>query len=369
MKIAGMIGTDGGVSFAAEGFHNALGRVGENTGNTLFQRAMWNLVKGPKVSAGPGVLPPETLRQVANILVIPAANQINPHFKMDAWADYIEAADLPCLVVGLGAQSDDPSLPPEALILPEAVARFARIISERSQVIGVRGEFTKRVLASLGVNNTVITGCPSQTLNLRVTGDQIARNLDRARSNDDLAVAILGGTLQEYTRGVERTLYSAVKGIRNHICVYQTEPRILRFLHERHVDDDTRAFVTWMNAVVRPDLRIEQFFHYLVTQGRVYSDARSWIDAMRRMDVTIGMRIHGAVAAIQAGRLGICIAFDSRTLELARTMGVPYIIAHEVKEGQSLKELLGIVHFEAADFDEKRKHNVAAIMDIVSAVN
>ncbi|HEX8044298.1 polysaccharide pyruvyl transferase family protein [Rhizobium sp.] len=369
MKIAGLVGTDGGVSFAAEDFHNALRRVGENTGNTLFQRAMWDLVKGPKISAGPGVLPAEKLREIVDVLVIPAANQINPHFNMKVWADYVEVADLPCVVVGLGAQSDDPFLPAEELVLPEAVRRFARTISEKSQVIGVRGEFTKRVLASIGVNNTVVTGCPSQTLNLRVSGEQIARNLDRAKSSIDLTVAILGGTLQEYTRSVEKTLYSAVKSMRNHICVYQTEPRILRFLHERYVDDDARLFITWMNGLVRPDLKIDQFFYYLATQGRFYSDARSWIDAMRRMDLAIGMRIHGAVAAIQAGRLGICVAFDSRTLELARTMGVPYILAQDVKEGQSLKDLLDIVHFDANDFEEKRQRNIAAIMEIVSAIN
>lgn len=369
MKVAGLVGTDGGVSFAAEGFHNALRRVGENTGNTLFQRAMWNLIRGPKIAAGPGVLSPEELHQIADVLVIPAANQINPHFKMEAWADYIDATNLPCVVVGLGAQADDPTVLPEDLALPDAVKRFARSLSDRSKTIGVRGDFTKRVLASIGVHNTVVTGCPSQTINPRVTGDQIAQNLDRARSNENLAVAILGGTLQDYTRSVERALYSAARRHRNHICVYQTESRVLRFLHERFVDDDSRQFITWMNGVVRPDLQIEQFFHFLAVQGRVYSDARSWIDSMRRVDLAIGMRIHGAVAAIQAGKLGVCIAFDSRTLELAQTMGVPYILAKDIKEGQSLRDILNLVHFDARDFNDKRERNVASINEIVSAVN
>jgi len=368
MKVAGLIGTDGGISFAAEGFYSALSRVGHNTGNTLFQRAMWNLVQGPKMLAGPGVVEPDHLRRVADVLVLPAANQINPNFNLDSWSDYIDKADLPCVVIGLGAQADDINLTPSELVLTESVQRFANSIATRSNIIGVRGEFTRTVLATLGINNTVVTGCPSQTINPNVTGAQISDILHRVRSKNDLTVALLGGTLQEFTRNVERILYGVVRPYRNHICIYQTEPRVLRFLHERFVDDASKSFIDWMKDVVRPDMRLDQFFYYLAIHGRVYSDARSWIDAMRRVDVAIGMRIHGAVAAIQAGRLGVCVAFDSRTLELAKTMGVPYILSQDIEEGHSLLDLLDLVHFDPHEFEEKRQRNVTAIHDILSEI-
>lgn len=66
------------------------------------------------------------------------------------------------------------------------------------------------------------------------------------------------------------------------------------------------------------------------------------------------MRIHGAVVAIQAGIVGICVAFDSRTWELATTMGYPYLLATDLTEGDDLHALLSKVHFDAADFDRKR---------------
>ncbi|WP_111803953.1 polysaccharide pyruvyl transferase family protein [Agrobacterium tumefaciens] len=369
MKTAAMFGTDGGVSFAVEGFQNALRRVGENTGNTLFQRAMWDLVPGPKICAGPGVLAPGVAKQVADVLVIPAANQINPHFKMDAWTSYIQDSDMPCVVVGLGAQSDDPSLSPEDLILPEGVKEFANAIAARTETIGVRGEFTKRVLATLGVTNTVVTGCPSQTLNIRVSGQTIAKNIEKAKENSSLIVALLCGTLQDYTRAVEKNLYTLFKDSKHHTCIYQTEPRVLRFIHERHVDGDTRAFFIWMNKVVRPDLNLDQFFHYMAIHGRFYSDARSWIDAMRRADLAIGMRIHGAVAAIQAGKLGVCVAFDSRTLELAQTMGVPYVRATDIQDGMSLVDILDQVQFNADEFEQKRSANIEAIRKIMKTLD
>lgn len=365
MKTAAIVGSDGGVSFAAEGFQEALTRIGENTGNALFQRAVWNLLPGPKFSAGPGLMSPNTVRQIADVLVIPAANQINPDFKMDVWADYVEAVDLPCLVVGLGAQSNDPNLAPEQLALPDGVKRFANAISSRSKTIGVRGDFTKKVLASMGITNTEITGCPSQTLNKRVSGAQIAERIHAFPSKQNPTVALLAGTLQDYTRRTENILYSTVSPIENHTVIYQTDKNILRFIHDRALNDNAREFFSFMRNVVRPDLNSDGFFHYLGKRGRFFSDARSWIDAMSTVDLAIGMRIHGAMAAIQAGRLGVCVAFDSRTLELAKTMGVPYILAENIEDGATIESLIEFINFDPKDFDNKRSKNIASIDSII----
>jgi hypothetical protein len=87
---------------------------------------------------------------------------------------------------------------------------------------------------------------------------------------------------------------------------------------------------------------------------------------MARFDLAIGMRIHGAVAAIQAGKLGICTAFDSRTLELAQTMGYPYITAYEIGEAMGIKDILEQVTFYPALFDEKKQLNLSAIWELFS---
>jgi hypothetical protein len=87
---------------------------------------------------------------------------------------------------------------------------------------------------------------------------------------------------------------------------------------------------------------------------------------MARFDVAIGMRIHGAVAAIQAGRLGICVAFDSRTLELAQTMGYPYVMTLDIKEGMEIREILEKVTFYPSSFEAKRDENLSRIWEIFS---
>lgn len=73
----GVLGTDGGVSFASMGFDNALQAVGLNIGNLLFQYAVWNDIKNPKCAFYLGSDISFYKRNI-DILVIPAANQINP---------------------------------------------------------------------------------------------------------------------------------------------------------------------------------------------------------------------------------------------------------------------------------------------------
>ncbi|MBK6669478.1 MAG: polysaccharide pyruvyl transferase family protein [Actinobacteria bacterium] len=68
------------------------------------------------------------------------------------------ACDRPVVVVGLGAQAassgDDVSLTP-------GTVAYLRALSERTEVLGVRGEFSAATLARIGVSNTLVMGCPS----------------------------------------------------------------------------------------------------------------------------------------------------------------------------------------------------------------
>lgn len=363
-KIAAFLGTNGGVNFSVEGIEEGLRRVGYNTGNMIFQYAMWETIKSPKILINVENPNAFFVKKNANVLVIPAANQINPEFQMSAFADAIEEIDLPCLAIGLGAQASNIDVPIESLQFPDSVIRFAKALSYRTDKIGIRGEYTKKVLKSLGIENTVICGCPSQMINSKVSGQDIQNQLDKLRLKKDPSIAILAGTLEEDHRDTERLLYSLVKQVENHIIVYQTDLRLAKLIVDAELNDGTIPFLNWVGAVVRKDLSNENFHNYLLQHGRFYSDARSWIDNMRRFDIAIGMRIHGSIAAIQAGKLGVCVAFDSRTLELAQTMGVPYIIASEMKAEHKLNDLLDLIKFDKNEFDQKRNDNINTIKQL-----
>jgi hypothetical protein len=144
-------------------------------------------------------------------------------------------------------------------------------------------------------------------------------------------------------------------------------PEILKLLFEGRPCRDSEEALASLGKVVRPDLSVAELAAYLCRYGRFYSDARSWIDAMARFDLAIGMRIHGAVAAIQAGRLGVCVAFDSRTLELAQTMGYPYIMAADIAQEMQIEDLIENVSFYPSSFDAKKDENLSRMWELFSS--
>lgn len=356
-KRIAVMGTDGGVSFSAERFDNALNRIGQNTGNALFQYALWKRVGNPKFLTLPHV-DPSMVKDNADILLIPAANQVNPHWDLGSWADFVEAVDLPCVMIGLGAQSDIDGDP--RLQLQPGTERYIRSVAERSKVIGLRGEFTKKVLENMGIFNTEVTGCPSQTISNSITGKSIAEQLDATKNKDVLRVAHVWGTFEEHIREKERLLGAMVSQHETSI-VLQTHAQLLEFVHTHAIKEEDGNFLRWVGSIVHPNLSPDEFLQFLANRATFYSDARTWIDSMRRYDLAIGMRIHGAVAAIQGGSLGICVAFDSRTLELAHTMGYPYVKAGNIEAGMSLHDILEMVEFDVPRFDHLRVVNARKI--------
>src|SRR5688572_4816073 len=121
--------------------------AGRNTGNLAFRHAVTRHIASPKVHV-PWGADPGWVRAECDLLVIPSSNQVNPVSDFGPRADFLEAVDLPCLPLGLGAQA--PHLGAE-LTLPRGTLRYVHALSRRSRLIGVRGEYTADVLAKLAV--------------------------------------------------------------------------------------------------------------------------------------------------------------------------------------------------------------------------
>ncbi|WP_061167601.1 polysaccharide pyruvyl transferase family protein [Caballeronia hypogeia] len=362
IKRVAILGTNGG-SLLAPNLVRGLNEIGENVGNALFQFALSRKISNPKIFVHPSKLKAEEVRERADVLVIPAANQINPAWDLGGWAEFIESCDLPVACVGLGAQTGKNET--EITNLKPGTIRFAKVLSERCKAIGVRGNFTANVLEQMGITNVVVTGCPSQTINPDASGRNIQRLLDGYSEIEHPKIAHVFGTMEAETRAAEKVL-SRLIGEHDHVTVYQTDKKILNLIHSRQfLDEEDRNFFDWLRGVLHPSLNLDQYVQYVINNGRFYSDARTWIDSMSRFDLVIGMRIHGAVAAIQSGKLGVCVAFDSRTLELASTMGYPYVHVEEVETAESLTDILGKVVFDAARFNHLKVKNTEKIYTIL----
>ena len=87
---------------------------------------------------------------------------------------------------------------------------------------------------------------------------------------------------------------------------------------------------------------------------------------MESIDVCVGTRLHGNMAAIAAGTPGCVISHDSRTDELAETMGLPRCGASRLLETSGLSPLLESIRFNAEQFDRVRSEKRAVYIQKLS---
>jgi polysaccharide pyruvyl transferase WcaK-like protein len=349
-RCVGIFGTPGSVLLAELGSEAAMHKVGMNTGNLLFQYACTKFIVNPVVHVEFG-LDLAIAKELIDVLMIPAANQLNPQWDLKWWAKLVEDLDKPVVIVGLGTQAKIDEV--ESVELRPGTVRFLHAVRERAKVIGVRGTATLAVMERYGVDNAVITGCPSNFINPRITGAGIQSKLDLVNSKDALSVNYLVGTLEDYALECERKLFSLVYQHQGRF-VYQTNHRLLTYILDGHEDEELRQYLDWEAKRIAPELDPSVYRENIRRRGRYFFSAPGWIDDVSRDDLSVGMRIHGAVAAVQGGSVGICVAFDSRTLELAQTMGYPYVSAKKIQHYESLVELANHTIFDPEDFDRKR---------------
>lgn len=353
LPVVGVLGTPGGLLLAAHDIDEAIDVLGENTGNMMFQYACWKLLRNPKVDFNFRQLPDiDWLRRNIDVLLIPAANQLNPNWDLGWWADFLEKLDKPVIVVGLGAQS---KMEEEGSIaLQPGTVRYLHVLARRANVIGVRGASTLQVLRQHGVQNGVITGCPSNFINPEVDAAAIAGKIEQLGTREAPTVNHLFGTMEDYAREPERRMTALCRQEDARI-VYQTNRHIFHLLARGAASEEARKYFAWERAVLSPDLSLDDYIARIAARGRFFVNAMTWLDEVGRDDLSVGMRIHGAVAAIQGNSLGVCVAFDSRTLELVQTMGYPYVLADDLQKIERIRELPSVIQFSADGFEEARR--------------
>jgi hypothetical protein len=324
--------------------------VGHNVGNLAFHHAVHRQI-GPLRSL-PWNVEPEEASAAGSIGVVPAANQVGAHADFGNLAKRFEALDINLVAIGLGAQSNDIGNIPQ---VPDGTLSWIRRIVERSAShhpnISVRGCFTQKVLDHYGFEGkTVVLGCPSLFIN---TDPQLGKKIEvRFTAPKRIAVAAghpNWGSLRELERSLARLLTKTggsyvgqaplemVKLTRGEAA--ELNPDVLRLLRD----------------YILPEYELGEFINWANTYGNVFFDVDSWMEHYRSFDLVIGARIHGTILALQAGVPGVCIAHDSRTEELCRTMLIPFVKAGDYPHGMSRSELARVFVFDGAAFDANRK--------------
>ncbi len=286
-------------------------RAGRNTGNLLVGHGVRRQFRNAEFG-GLLATPPERIRERFDGVAIAATNFLHRGFDLAAQAAAIEAVDLPCVVVGLGAQANGGER--IAPLLPAGTVRFVEAVAERTRVIGVRGGYTASVLDDLGVTNVEVTGCPSFYTNLSAP-----LRLRKKRFADMRRIAV-NGTANvvghsfdaEAKAEVERALFRFAAAA-NRPYVLQSELPEMLYLEEPG-PGRTEALAP---SARRLGYRgADEYAAALGRIGRVFFDVGEWLDFLGGCDLVVGTRLHGAVAALLRGVPAIVLYHDARTREL-----------------------------------------------------
>lgn len=235
------------------------------------------------------------------------------------------------------------------------------------QNIYTRGPYTSEQIEKLTGAKTLANGCPSHFINPRPDlGRRIQANWEAHPLPQRIAVAG-GHEAWRNTRFIEQQLISMmmdpqfpgvyiVQSMGNMIKLSrgafdEIEPEALQRLHKHTV----------------PHYTPEQFKDWALNYARSYYDVATWMDELRRYDLLIGPRFHGAQLAIQAERMACTITIDTRTEEMCKETGVPFLRAADLTQPLTRTKLRELLPFDGEAYDQFRAMKCARYIDFLTA--
>lgn len=287
----------------------------DNAGNLIFSFAAQRILATPttRVTVDRFVIDPgaaDRINERYDAYVIPLANAFRPSYEpqLRRLTALIERLRIPVVILGVGAQGDLAYRTGRLDGIEPAVRAFCAAVLERGPRIGVRGELTRDYLAGLGFRDTEVIGCPS----LFIHGPDLRVQKATPELASDARVVV---TVSPYVTAMGPV-------VRHHLERYPN----LRYIPQ---DIDTLELLLW--GGIGDDVAIDDQMpvheaHRLFRDDRVrfFTEPWPWLRYLATIDFTFGTRIHGAIAALMAGRPAYVLAHDSRTLELARYFEIPH---------------------------------------------
>jgi len=338
--------------------------VGHNNGNLAFVHAIRQHVQAPMAYYGWST-PAATLREEVDLLVMPCANQLGRHSDLGGLAKTLAAADVPVVAIGLGAQAgkefQDVELTPGTLAWLQTIARLR---PSDAPNISVRGPYTERQVQRLGVDDVVQGGCPSMFLNTRPDlGLRIQASAERMPRSLCVAAAH-----QQWARcaDVEQQLVAMVS---DSWFPGSYVPQSMSDMIKISRDEFHTIAPDVLEAIrrfVAPHLTLELFQQWCRQYARSFYDVPSWMDHLRRYDLTVGAHYHGVALALQAERIGLTVTVDTRTKELCEETGVPNVAIEDLRGPVTRRTLHDRVKdFDGAAYDELRAAKAATYVDFL----
>lgn len=333
---------------------------GRNSGNLLYIYAIHKMLSFPihKNWVAP-------ISANEKVLVYPMANQLGKHYNGNNLSSFFESLPdyVKVVIAGIGAQAHLKFSLEKAIQeeINESHIKLLNSIIKRAPTdfpnIAVRGEFTQALLEKLGFKDkSIVLGCPSFTISpFEDLGLRIANRFDRI---DTVKTPVIHFTLG--APWVEERNKFEKKGV--NICMssggrihVQMDLRYAKFARCEDLDNTDKDIIAKHLDLDKNALEdiSRKFFS-------IWWNVPSWIEFIKQnADFVFGTRIHGVMAAIQAGVPALCVVVDRRTLELCQTHKIPYVSLYEepwISGSYSWQDVLREFEkqFDPIEFDRNR---------------
>jgi hypothetical protein len=289
-------------------------------------------------------------------LFLRGSNYINTNGKWDRVTELLEKTKVPVMAFGIGVQTPDNA----EVFVNESTRRFLQLIADRSTSLAIRGHISKKALASIGINNTRIIGCPTVYRNRRpeiqlrrIAADSIER---------------LGFTLRRKTHGnatlqrhMLRTL--SVDYPTTIFCAGELEEKAIYYANHDLASDPERTMTVAIDALIAEDWffgRNDPLIGLYLSSLAVHESVADFEAQIREMSAVTGFRLHGNLIALANGVPALYVTYDSRTREFVETLGIPAIDSKAMDRFSFRRE------WEKADFDKFERTYAARFGELVA---
>ncbi|SMO97832.1 polysaccharide pyruvyl transferase family protein [Paracoccus laeviglucosivorans] len=353
--------------YSNSGFDKLYREIGHNNGNLAFVHAVKSQIDA-EIEFFPWHTKADKLNQ-ADFVVFPGANQLGKHTDLGGLAGNLSEVQKPIVAIGLGAQAKEFGADIE---LTDGTRAWLDVLIENGRRHGIqniytRGPYTSEQIKKLTGADTMPNGCPTHFMNPRADlGLRIEANWKSNTLPQRIAVAG-GHESWGNTREIEQQLISlmmdpAFPGV----YIVQSMGAMIK-ISRGLFDEIEPEVLDRIHKHTVPHYSREQFKTWALNYARSYYDVAAWMDELRRYDLLIGPRFHGAQLAIQAERMACTVTIDTRTEEMCRETGVPFLRAEELTQPLTRQRLKQLIKFNGAAYDKHRAMKCARYVEFLKA--
>ena len=314
-----------------------------NTGNMLFHDAAIRSVfidEDTTFKFSGSVIDDSEIEQINSeydYYIIPFADAFRESFiqKLDNFTRNVKILKIPCVMLSGGFNeamgvhfTNNPIFPQD-----EAVKRFCSAILDKCVSIGVRGETTRDYLVKhLGFpsGSVDVIGCPSMHLFSKTN-----EALHKEHINDvpqKIATNFRPENLGKDSEAGYIKLKKLILGVWNEYPQSYYYPQLL---------SEARLWAFGYPCNIKQQDYPVSLTHMLSIENRIRfcTNTFTWIDSLREMDFSIGIRLHGTIAAVLAGIPSLLVTSDSRSVEVAKYHNIPSVSVDEITESMRVEDL------------------------------